>query len=71
MGRLTRDPDKTKLSEREMLVYSTVVRRFAAVFCSEKCVVNKTEITIKLGDLEEFTLKGAVMLILLRLLSTF
>lgn len=55
-------PDKTKLSEREMLVYSTVVRRFAAVFCSEKCVVNKTEITIKLGDLEEFTLKGAVML---------
>ena len=45
-----------------MLVYSTVVRRFAAVFCSEKCVVNKTEITIKLGDLEEFTLKGAVML---------
>lgn len=55
-------PDKTKLSEREMLVYSTVVRRFAAVFCSEKCVVNKTEITIKLGELEEFTLKGAVML---------
>lgn len=55
-------PDKNKLSEREMLVYSTVVRRFAAVFCSEKCVVNKTEITIKLGDLEEFTLKGAVML---------
>lgn len=55
-------PDKTKLSEREMLVYSTVVRRFAAVFCSEKCVVNKSEITIKLGELEEFTLKGAVML---------
>lgn len=55
-------PDKTKLSEREMLVYSTIVRRFAAVFCSEKCVVNKTEITIKLGELEEFTLKGAVML---------
>lgn len=55
-------PDKNKLNEREMLVYSTVVRRFAAVFCSEKCVVNKTEITIKLGDLEEFTLKGAVML---------
>ena len=55
-------PDKNKLSEREMLVYSTVVRRFAAVFCTEKCVVNKTEITIKLGELEEFTLKGAVML---------
>ncbi len=55
-------PDKSKLTEREMLVYSTVVRRFAAVFCEEKCIVDRTEITIKLGDKEEFTLKGAVML---------
>ncbi len=55
-------PDKTKLTQREMLVYSTVVRRFAAVFCKEKCYLDKTEITIRLGDREEFTLKGAVML---------
>lgn len=56
-----RIPDKAKLSEREKIVYSTVVRRFAAVFCEEKCLVDRTEITVKLGELEEFTLKGACM----------
>ncbi len=54
-------PDKTKLSEKEMQVYSTVFRRFAAVFCAEDCIVNKSEIKIKVGDLEEFTLKGTVI----------
>lgn len=54
-------PDKSKLSEREMLVYSTVVRRFAAVFCAEECIVEKTEITVSLDGREEFTLKGTVM----------
>ena len=33
-------PDKTKLSEQEMQVYSTVFRRFVAVFCAEDCVVD-------------------------------
>lgn len=55
-------PDKTKLSEKEMLVYSTVVRRFAAVFCAEDCLCEKTEITVKVGDKEEFILKGTVIL---------
>lgn len=55
-------PDKTRLTEDEMKVYSTVFRRFAAVFCAEDCVVNKTEITIAVGDREEFTLKGTVVL---------
>ena len=54
-------PDKSKLTEKEMQVYSTVFRRFAAVFCAEECVVNKTEIKIKVGDFEEFTLKGTVI----------
>ena len=54
-------PDKTKLSEREMQVYSTVFRRFVAVFCAEECVVSRTEITIAVGDEETFTLKGMVM----------
>ena len=54
-------PDKSKLSEREMQVYSTVFRRFAAVFCAEDCVVDKTEIKIKVGDYEVFTLKGTVI----------
>ncbi len=56
-------PDKSKLSEREMQVYSTVFRRFVAVFCAEDCIVNKT--TVKLdcgGGTEIFTLKGTVML---------
>lgn len=54
-------PDKNKLSEKEYLVYSAVARRFAAVFCQEPCIIERTEIKISLGDKEEFTLKGAVI----------
>ncbi len=55
-------PNKTQLTEKEMQVYSTVFRRFVAVFCSEDCLVSRTEITIDVGNLERFTLKGMVML---------
>ena len=56
-------PNKNDLSDREAMLYSTVLRRFVAVFCAEDCVVNKTEITITLGDnVEEFSLKGTVIL---------
>lgn len=55
-------PQKGALSERESQVYSTVFRRFIAVFCAEPCVVSKTEITVAVGDLETFTLKGTVIL---------
>lgn len=55
-------PQKDALSEEEYKVYSTIMRRFAAVFCSEECVCEKNEIKIKVGDLEEFTLKGTVIL---------
>lgn len=55
-------PTKAQLSEREMQVYSTVFRRFAAVFCAEDCVVSKTEITIDVGSYETFILKGTVIL---------
>ncbi len=54
-------PDKTKLSEKEMMVYGAIMRRFVAVFCAEECTVEKTEITISVGDLEDFTLKGTVI----------
>ncbi|MBO4978795.1 MAG: topoisomerase C-terminal repeat-containing protein [Clostridia bacterium] len=54
-------PDKSRLSEREMQVYSTVFRRFIAVFCAEECVVERSEITISVGELEEFLLKGTVI----------
>jgi DNA topoisomerase-3 len=51
-------PDKSKLSEAEMQVYSTVFRRFIAVFCAEDCIAEKVEITVAVGDLEIFVLKG-------------
>ena len=51
-------PDKTKLTEKEMQVYSTVMRRFAAVFCEEECIAQRVEITISVGELEDFVLKG-------------
>ena len=55
-------PSKTDLSEKEMSVYSTVFRRFVAVFCAEPCMAEKSELTIAIGELESFTLKGTIML---------
>lgn len=60
-------PGKNALTEKENQLYSTVFRRFVAVFCAEDCTVNRTEITIALGDdpqnpEEEFSLKGTVIL---------
>ena len=55
-------PKKSDLSETEYLVYAAVFRRFVAVFCSEDCLVERTEIHIKVGDYETFVLKGVTML---------
>lgn len=55
-------PNAEKLSEKEKQVYSTVLRRFVAVFCAEECLAEKSEIRIKVGELEEFSLKGTVIL---------
>ncbi|MBQ8689832.1 MAG: topoisomerase C-terminal repeat-containing protein [Clostridia bacterium] len=55
-------PDVNKLDEKEKQVYSTVFRRFVAVFCAEECIASKSEIRIKVGELEEFSLKGTVIL---------
>ncbi len=54
-------PDKNKLSQKEMQVYSTVFRRFIAVFCAEDCVVERTEIVVGVGEYEDFLLKGTVI----------
>lgn len=54
-------PDKTKLSEDEFTVYKTILRRFAAVFCAEDCIAQKSEIKINVGGFEEFSLKGTVI----------
>ncbi len=54
-------PKKDALTDDEMLVYQTVFRRFVAVFCSEDCKIQKTEIKISVGSLEDFVLKGTVI----------
>jgi len=55
-------PASEKLTEKEKQVYSTVFRRFVAVFCAEECIAEKSEIKIKVGEYEEFSLKGTVIL---------
>ena len=55
-------PQKSVLNENEAKVYSAIMRRFVAVFCAEECVAEKSEIVIDLGGLEEFSLKGTVIL---------
>ena len=54
-------PKKTDLTEEEYTVYSTIMRRFVAVFCAEDCITEKTEIEIDVGGIEKFTLKGMVI----------
>ncbi|MBQ4527427.1 MAG: topoisomerase C-terminal repeat-containing protein [Clostridia bacterium] len=55
-------PQKNALSDDEFIVYSTILRRFAAVFCAEDCIADKTEIEISVGEYESFNLKGTVIL---------
>lgn len=55
-------PKKEQLTLDEMTVYSTIMRRFVAVFCSRECIIEKTEITVRVGDYEDFRLKGTVMI---------
>ena len=54
-------PSPKNLTEPEMQVYSTIFRRFVAVFCSEECLAEKSEIRIDVDNLESFTLKGTVI----------
>lgn len=54
-------PKKEHLTEEEFIVYSTILRRFVAVFCAEECVVEKNEIKINVGGFEDFILKGMVI----------
>lgn len=54
-------PKPDQLTEDEKKVYTAVLRRFVAVFCSEECVAQKTEIVIGVGECEDYTLKGTVI----------
>ena len=62
----TKMPDKSKMSPDEVKVYGAVMRRFAAVFCAEDCIADKTEMVIRVGEPpehgEDFTLKGTVII---------
>lgn len=55
-------PKKEELSDDESLVYSTILRRFVAVFCEEDCVTEKSELTISLGGKEDYVLKGSIII---------
>lgn len=55
-------PQKGALNEEEHLVYSTILRRFVAVFCEEDCLIEKSEITVSLGGKEDYSLKGSMIL---------
>lgn len=56
-------PEQKDLTEAEWQVYSTILNRFLAVFCSEPCKVNRTKIQIEVGfGIEVFTLKGDVFI---------
>ena len=54
-------PPKDALNDKETLVYKTILRRFVAVFCSEECRTQKTEITIDASGKEQYTVKGMVI----------
>lgn len=54
-------PDKSKLSDEEFTVYKTILRRFAAVFCAEDCIAEKSELKISVGGMEDFSVKGMVI----------
>ena len=55
-------PAADALGDTEKKVYAAVLRRFAAVFCSDPCEAEKTELTVSVGPCEDYTLKGTVIL---------
>lgn len=55
-------PNPKTLSDREKKVYTAIFKRFVAVFCAQDCIAEKSEIKIKVGELEEFTLSGTVII---------
>ena len=55
-------PSPDALSDEEKTVYSAVLKRFVAVFCSEDCVAQKTEMTVSVGECEDYVLKGTIIL---------
>lgn len=55
-------PKKTDLSEDEYKIYQTVFKRFVCVFCQEPFKVDHTEVIVGIGDVEDITIKGDVVI---------
>lgn len=53
-------PDLSTLTTDERNCYETIFNRFCSVFCEEDCRINQTLMTISIGDVEQFVLKGNV-----------
>lgn len=50
------------LNEKQWKVYSTILDRFLAVFCSVPCKVNRTTLSIAIGEHENFKINGDIIL---------
>lgn len=57
----TKIPPEGSLTKKEQLVYDTIRDRFVAVFCAEPCEVDRSTIVISVGEYEDFTLTGDIM----------
>ena len=53
-------PAPKALGPQETLVYTTILRRFLAVFAADPCLYDRTEAVIRCAD-EEFKVKGDVL----------
>lgn len=53
-------PDAAKLTTVQAAVYEAIRNRFLAVFCTEKCIADKTTVLIQCGS-EEFKLNGSII----------
>lgn len=57
----TKVPKKESFTENEWRVYEAIRNRFIAVFCADDCIVDRTTMVIGVGEYEDFTLKGDVI----------
>lgn len=53
-------PNLDKLTPVQRAVYEAIRNRFLAVFCTEKCIVDKTTVVIRCCE-EEFRLNGSII----------
>ena len=59
ISKLANNEALEKFSPEEINVYNVLLNHMLADFCAEELLIDQTEIKIALGELEEFTLRGA------------